>query len=148
MLPSTQPESKRRVLFLCTGNSARSQMAEAFLRRYAGNRFEAHSAGLEPKGMNPLTSQVMAEIGYDLSGQSSKGVDVYLGEMMFQYLITVCDQAEKNCPSTWPGVSHRLHWSFEDPAAYEGSDEGKLAKFREVRDQIEAQISAWVAGVD
>ncbi|HMN60973.1 MAG TPA: arsenate reductase ArsC [Anaerolinea sp.] len=148
MLPSTQPESKRRVLFLCTGNSARSQMAEAFLRRYAGNRFEAHSAGLEPKGMNPLTSQVMAEIGYDLSGQSSKGVDVYLGKMMFQYLITVCDQAEKNCPSTWPGVSHRLHWSFEDPAAYEGSDEGKLAKFREVRDQIEAQISAWVAGVD
>lgn len=148
MLPSTQPEPKRRVLFLCTGNSARSQMAEAFLRRYAGDRFEAHSAGLEPKGMNPLTSQVMAEIGYDLSGQSPKGVDVYLGKMMFQYLITVCDHAEKNCPTTWPGVSHRLHWSFEDPASYEGSDEAKLEKFREVRDQIEAQISVWVAGVD
>lgn len=148
MLSSAQSEPKKRVLFLCTGNSARSQMAEAFLRRYAGDRFEAHSAGLEPKGMNPLTIQVMAEIGYDLSGQSSKGVNVYLGKMMFQYLITVCDQAERNCPTTWPGVSHRLHWSFEDPAAYEGSDEARLAKFREVRDQIEAQISAWVARMD
>jgi arsenate reductase len=87
-----------RVLFLCTGNSARSQMAEAFLRKYAGDCFEAHSAGLEPRGVNPLTVQVMQEVGIDISGQSSKGVDTYLGKVLFQYLITVCDDAEKIVP--------------------------------------------------
>jgi arsenate reductase len=136
---------KTRVLFLCTGNSARSQMAEAFLRAYGGEQFEAYSAGLEPKGMNPLTVQVMNEIGYDLQGQYSKGVDAYLGKVLFQYLITVCDQAEKNCPAVWPGVSYRMHWSFEDPAALEGTEEEKLAKFRDVRDQIDRQVRTWVA---
>lgn len=135
----------QRVLFLCTGNSARSQMAEAFLRKYGGEQFEAHSAGLEPKGLNPLTVQVMQEVGLDVSGQKSKGVGEYLGKVLFQYLITVCDDAEKNCPSTWPGISKREHWSFEDPAAFEGADDAKLAKFREVRDQIEARIKEWVA---
>jgi arsenate reductase len=136
---------KQRVLFLCTGNSCRSQMAEAFLRRYAGEHFEAYSAGLEPKPINPLTIQVMDEIGFDLSGQTSKGVDVYLGKVLFKYLITVCDEAEKNCPATWPGVNSRMHWSFEDPAKFEGSPEEKLAKFREVRDLIQAKIIAWLA---
>lgn len=135
----------KRVLFLCTGNSARSQMAEAFLRKYGGDQFEAHSAGLEPKGMNPFTVKVMQEVGIDVSGQKSKGFDEYLGKVLFQYLITVCDQAEKNCPSTWPGISKREHWSFEDPAAFEGSNEAKLSKFRQVRDQIEARINEWVA---
>jgi len=93
----------QRVLFLCTGNSARSQMAEAFLRKYGEDRFEAHSAGLEPKGLNPLTIKVMQEAGIDVSGQKSKGVGVYLGKVLFQYLITVCDDAEKNCPSTCQG---------------------------------------------
>jgi arsenate reductase len=134
----------QRVIFLCTGNSARSQMAEAFLRKYAGDRFEAYSAGIEPKGMNPLTVQVMKEAGLDVSGQRSKGVGEYLGKVLFQYLITVCDEAEKNCPTVWPGVSTRLHWSFEDPAAVNGTEEQKLAKFRQVRDQIEQQILAWV----
>jgi arsenate reductase (thioredoxin) len=134
----------QRVLFLCTGNSARSQMAEAFVRKYGGDQFEAHSAGLEPKGMNPFTVQVMQEMGIDVSGQKSIGVDEYLGKVLFQYLITVCDDAEKNCPSTWPGISKREHWSFEDPAAFEGTDKEKLAKFREVRNQIEARIKAWV----
>ena len=133
-----------RVLFLCTGNSARSQMAEAFLRKYAGDSFEAHSAGLEPKGVNPFTIQVMKEAGIDISGQSSKGVDTYLGKVLFQYLITVCDDAEKNCPSTWPGVSQRMHWSFEAPAAFEGTDEEKLEKFREIRDQIEQRAKTWI----
>ena len=137
-------ERKQRVLFLCTGNSARSQMAEAFLRRSGGDYFEAHSAGLEPKGMNPLTIRVMEEIGYDMSGQYSKGVDTYLGKVLFQYLITVCDNAEKNCPTVWPGVSQRLHWHFEDPAAFEGTEEGKLAKFREIRDQIRGKVRAWL----
>lgn len=137
--------NKQRILFLCTGNSARSQMAEAFIRKYADDRFEAHSAGLEPKGLNPLTVKVMDEIGIDVSEQTSKGVDTYLGKMHFQYLITVCDDADKNCPTVWPGVHQRMHWSFQDPAAVEGSDEAKLAKFREVRDLIEAKIRSWLA---
>ena len=134
----------QRVLFLCTGNSARSQMAEAFLRKYAGDQFEAYSAGLEPKGLNPLTVQAMQEVGIDVSQQRSKGVDEYLGKVLFQYLITVCDDAEKNCPTIWPGISKREHWSFEDPAAFEGTDEEKLAKFREIRNQIKARIRSWL----
>jgi arsenate reductase len=136
--------SKQRVLFLCTGNSARSQMAEAFLRKYAGNTLEAHSAGLEPKGVNPLTAQVMHEVGVDISRQTSKGIETYLGKMLFQYLVTVCDDADKNCPTIWPGVNIRLHWSFEDPARFEGTEAEKLAKFREVRDQIEKKVKEWV----
>lgn len=137
--------TKQRVLFLCTGNSARSQMAEAFLRKYGGDRYEAHSAGLEPKGLHPLTLQVMSEIGTDVSGQHSKGVGEYLGKGLFQYLITVCDDADKNCPTTWPGISNRMHWSFEDPAAYEGTDEERLIKFRQIRDQIEKRVKDWLA---
>jgi arsenate reductase (thioredoxin) len=137
-------EQQTNVLFLCTGNSARSQMAEAFLRKLAGDRFQAHSAGLEPKGINPMTIQVMEEIGYSMAEHSSKGVGVYLGKAHFSYLITVCDNAEKNCPSIWPGVTKHLHWSFEDPAAFEGSESEKLAKFREVRDQIEQKIKEWI----
>ena len=137
--------SQQRVLFLCTGNSARSQMAEAFLRKYAGDTFEPHSAGLEPKGINPFTVRVMEEVGIDVSGQHSKGIETYLGKVLFQYLITVCDDADKNCPSVWPGVNTRMHWSFEDPARFQGTEEEKLAKFREVRDRIEKSIREWVA---
>jgi len=137
--------SKQKILFLCTGNSARSQMAEAFIRKYADDRFEAHSAGLEPKGLNPLTVKVMEEVGIDLSGQTSKSVEVYLGKTLFQYLVTVCDDADKNCPTVWPGVSTRLHWSFQDPAVVEGSEAEKLAKFREVRDLIDQKIQNWLA---
>lgn len=133
-----------RVIFLCTGNSARSQMAEAFLRRYGGDQFEVYSAGLEPKGMHPLALRVMDEIGIDISGQRSKSVREYLGKVLFQYLITVCDEAEKNCPTVWPGVDQRIHWSFEDPAAFEGTPGQKLAKFREVRNQIEQQVLDWL----
>lgn len=135
----------QRVLFLCTGNSARSQMAEAFLRKYGGERFEAHSAGLEPKAMNPFTVKVMAEAGIDVSTQRSKGIEEYLGKVNFQTLITVCDHADKNCPSVWPGVNQRLHWSFEDPAAAQGSEEERLAVFRRVRGEIEARVKAWLA---
>ena len=136
---------KSRVLFLCTGNSARSQMAEAFLRKYAGDRFEIHSAGLEPNALNPLTVKVMEEAGFDMSGHRSKGIGEYLGKVHFQYLITVCDDADKNCPTIWPGVNQRMHWSFEDPAKFEGSDEQKLAKFRQVRDLIDVRVKAWLA---
>ena len=134
---------KERVLFLCTGNSCRSQMAEAFLRRYGGDRFEVHSAGLKPGVINPYTYRVMAEIGYDLAGQVSKGVDVYLGKLLFQFVITVCDDADRNCPTVWMGMANRYHWSFEDPASFEGSEEEKLQKFREVRNKIEQKVIDW-----
>ena len=120
-------------------------MAEAFLRKFGGDKFEVHSAGLEPRGLNPLTVKVMNEVGIDVSGQTSKGVEVYLGKILFQYLITVCDDTDKNCPTVWPGVANRMHWSFQDPATFEGTDEEKLAKFREVRDLIEQKIKVWVA---
>jgi arsenate reductase len=135
---------KQNTLFLCTGNSARSQMAEAFLRKLGGEFFVVYSAGLEPKGMHPLTVKVMEEIGYDLSGQYSKSVELYGGKLFVQNLITVCDHAEKNCPTSWPGVPLRLHWSFDDPAAVVGSEEECLAKFRQVRDQIKARICEWL----
>jgi|SRR6185369_12933071 len=135
----------QRVLFLCTGNSARSQMAEAFLRKYGEDIFEPHSAGLEPKGVNPLTVKVMNEVGIDISNQQSKSIDTYLGKVLFQYLITVCDDADQNCPVGIPGVETRMHWSFEDPARFEGNEEERLAKFREVRDLIEKKIKEWVA---
>ena len=136
---------KLRVLFLCTGNSCRSQMAEAFLRHYAGDCFEPHSAGLEPKAIHPLTRQVLAEQGIDMTGQVSKGVRVYLGRTLFTYLVTVCADAEAKCPTTFLGVSKRLHWAFDDPAAFDGTEAEKLQKFREVRDQISRQIQAFVA---
>jgi arsenate reductase len=137
--------SKVKVLFLCTGNSARSQMAEAFLRKYGGDEFEAYSAGLEPKPIHPYTKRVMEEVGIGLSGQHSKHVKEYMGKVLFGYLVTVCNEAEESCPTTFPGIGQRLHWSFEDPVAFVGSDDERLAKFREVRDQIEQRIKAWLA---
>ncbi|MCX6054160.1 MAG: arsenate reductase ArsC [Chloroflexi bacterium] len=136
--------NKNRVLFLCTGNSARSQMAEAFLRNYAGDYFEVYSAGLEPKGVNPFSIRVMSEVGIDISAQKSKSVSEYLGKVLVQILITVCDDAEKNCPTNWPGITKKLHWSFEDPAAFIGSEDEKLSKFREIRDQIDQKIQSWI----
>ncbi len=137
--------SKARVLFLCTGNSARSQMAEVLLCKYGGEIFEPYSAGLEPKGVNPLTIRVMDEVGIDISNQTSKSLDTYLGKLSFQYLVTVCDDADQNCPTGLPGIDERMHWSFEDPARFKGTEEEKLAKFREVRDLIEQKVKQWVA---
>ena len=136
---------KAKVLFLCTGNSARSQMAEAFLRKYGADRFEAYSAGLEPKGIHPNTERAMEEVGVSLSGQYSKHVREYMGKIHFGYLITLCDEAEESCPTTFPGIGQRLYWPFEDPSAFTGSEDEKLAKFREVRNQIEQHIKTWLA---
>ena len=136
--------AKPKVLFLCTGNSARSQMAEAFLKKYGGDKFEVFSAGFEPQGINPLTKTVMAEKGLDMSGQYSKGVQEYLGKMTVDYLITVCNKAEQDCPVAFPGVRQRLFWPFEDPAAHQGLDKEKLEKFRQIRDQIESRIKLWL----
>jgi arsenate reductase len=119
-------------------------MAEAFLRKYGGNEFEAYSAGLEPKDINPYTNRVMEEVGISLTGQYSKQVKEFMGKVHFGYLITLCNEAEQNCPTTFPGIGHRLRWLFEDPSAFGGSEDEKLAKFREVRDQIEQRIKAWL----
>jgi arsenate reductase len=139
---------KPRVLFLCTGNSARSQMAEAFLRQYAGDRYDVYSAGLEPKGINPFTVEVMSENGLDISQQRSKSVREYMGRMHFDYLVTVCAHAERNCPTTFLGFGTKLHWEFDDPAAFTGSRQETLARFRTVRDQIDARIQDWLAESD
>ncbi|GAB4152080.1 MAG: arsenate reductase ArsC [Planctomycetota bacterium] len=135
---------KPKVLFLCTGNSARSQMAEAFLRKYAGEHFEAHSAGLEPSGINPLTIEVMKEKGISLEGQRSKDVSEYMGKVVLAYVIIVCANAEKRCPAVFPGAAKREFWPFDDPAAVEGTKEEKLAAFRRVRDEIEQRILKWL----
>jgi arsenate reductase len=119
-----------RVLFVCTGNSARSIMAEALLRQHGGNRFEVFSAGTEPRGVNPLTIRVLEEAGVDASRARSKSVQEYLGQP-FDYVITVCDQAREACP-VFPGGAESLHWGYEDPAEAAGSDEERLAVFRRV----------------
>ena len=129
---------KTRVLFLCTQNSARSQMAEGLLRRLAGDRFEVHSAGTEATHVRPLAARAMAEIGVDVFEQESKTLERYLGES-FEYVITVCDAANEACP-VFPGAKNRLHWSFEDPAQANGTEEERLEVFRKVRDEIRERI--------
>ena len=138
---------KANVLFLCTGNSVRSQMAEAFLRKYAGDKLEAYSAGIRPIGIIPYTRRVMEEIGISLEGQNSKHVDEYIGKIDFAYLITVCAKAEKQCP-VFPGSGKRIHWDLEDPAGQKGTEEEKLQKYREVRDQIDKCIKEWLSKQD
>jgi arsenate reductase len=139
---------KKRVLFICIHNSARSQMAEAFLNQVCGNEFEAHSAGLEPGKLNPLVVEAMREIGIDISGNAPKGVFDYLKSgKMFAYVITVCDETSaERCP-IFPGVASRLHWGFPDPSSFQGTHDEKLARTREVRDTIKAKIEDWCAAV-
>lgn len=131
---------KSRVLFLCTHNSARSQMAEGLLRRLAGDRFEAFSAGTEATHVRPLAARAMAEVGTDISGQESETLDRYLGEP-FDYVVTVCDAANEACP-VFPGAKRRLHWSLPDPSKAAGSEEERLGAFRAVRDELRSRIEA------
>ncbi|HLK31913.1 MAG TPA: arsenate reductase ArsC [Terriglobales bacterium] len=132
----------KRVLFLCTGNSCRSQMAEGWLRQLAGNRFEAESAGIRPTALHPDAVLVMREAGVDIAGQRSKNVSEFL-ERPFDFVITVCDSAHQACPY-FPGDVQRLHWSLADPAAATGSHEQRLAVFRQVRDQIAQKIEDFI----
>ncbi len=134
---------KIKVLFLCTGNSCRSQMAEAWLRELGGEFFDVFSAGLEPHGVHPNTITVMEEAGVDMSSHRSKHLDEYLGKIEFDYLITVCGNADERCP-VFPGMGKRLHWPFQDPASYEGSDQEKLAFFHKVSGQIKTHIQNWL----
>lgn len=131
---------KTNVLFLCTGNSCRSQMAEGFLRAYGGQVYDAHSAGTKPSTVNRLAVQVMSEVGIDISNHRSKNVTEYLGQH-FPLVITVCDNAKEHCP-IFPGPCIREHWPFEDPAEATGTEEERLKVFRKVRDQIAARVQS------
>ena len=131
-----------RVLFVCTGNSARSLMGEALLRHSGGPAFEVHSAGTEPKGINPLTERVLDEAGIDHSWARSKSVNEYLGQS-FDYVITVCDQARQACP-VFPGVHETLHWGYEDPAAVEGTEAERLAAFRSTLTMMSGRIQSFI----
>jgi len=132
---------KDKILFVCVHNSARSQMAEAFLNHLAGDRFEARSAGLEPGELNPLVVEVMQELGIDISGNQAKDVfEMFIRGEMYSYVITVCDGANaERCP-IFPGIVSRLHWSFNDPAAVQGTHAEKLAAIRIIRDAIRAAV--------
>jgi arsenate reductase len=139
---------KRKVLFVCIHNSARSQMAEAFLNQICGGFFAAQSAGLEPGKINPIVVEAMREIGIDISANQTKGVfDFIKAGTMFSHVITVCDEASaERCP-IFVGVTQRLHWSFPDPSGIQGTMEEQLARTREVRDMIKARIENWCAEV-
>lgn len=134
-----------RVLFLCTGNTARSQMAEAILRQRAGDSFEVHSAGLEPSEVRPETIAVLEEAGISTEGLRSKGVDEYLGKLHINYLVTVCVHAEEHCPRIWPVGGQKLFWSIGDPAVVDGSDDERLEAFRHARDEIARLIDEWLS---
>lgn len=129
---------KKSVLFLCTHNSVRSQMAEALLNKINGDRYTAFSAGSDPAGLDPLVTAVMSEIGIDVSKQQSKNFDVFKNSE-FNFVVTVCDQARESCPF-FPGAGIRIHKSFSDPAKFEGTDEDKISEYRRVRDEIKIWI--------
>jgi len=133
---------RRRVIFVCTHNSARSQMAEGMLRAWGGDRFVAISAGTEAAGVRPEAIRVMNEIGIDISAQASKTLEPFIGEA-FSWLITVCDQAKEACP-TLPGVARQAHWSIDDPSAAGGDDEARLQAFRVARDDLRERIQGFL----
>jgi arsenate reductase len=136
---------KANALFIDTTNSARSQMGEALLRRYAGDRFNVYSAGVDPQPIDPRTIVVMEEIDIPLSGQEPQGLRTYLGYKHFGYVFTVCDWAQSQCPSTWLQAQNHEHWDISDPIKAEGTEEEVLDKFRKARDQLDSQIKAWLA---
>jgi arsenate reductase len=139
---------KPKILILCSRNSCRSQMAEGFFKKYADGLFDVYSAGLNPGPIHPMAVKAMADTGIDITAQHEKSIKEFLGRESFRYIIFVCAEAEKSCPSIYPFVSSRLSWPFEDPAAAEGTEEEKYAKFVEVRDLIESKIRKWIEEAD
>lgn len=137
--------TRERLLVLCTGNSARSQMAEGLFREAVGDRFEVFSAGTKPASVRPEAVAIMREAGIDISAQRSKSVDEFLGRE-FRYVVTVCDNARESCP-IFPGKAERIHWSFEDPAAFQGDQPERESAFRRVRDQIARKVEEFAAGL-
>ena len=140
--------TKIKVLFVCVHNSARSQMSEAFLNHYFGDRFEAESAGLEPGKLNPIVVDAMKQIGIDISGNKTKSVfDYFKRGKMYRYVITVCDKtAAERCP-IFPGVAEKIHWSFPDPSTLQGTYEEKLEGTKKIRDEIKDKIEEWAAEI-
>jgi len=136
---------RKRVLFLCTGNTSRSQMAEAILRARAGDRFEVHSAGLKPTAVRPEALAVLEEAGIPTEGLRSKGVDEYLGSVFVNYLITVCGDAEDKCPRIWPQGGVRIFWPIDDPAQTVGTEEEILEAYRKARDELAHRIEEWLS---
>jgi len=136
---------KKRILFICVHNAARSQMAEAFLNDLGADFFEVYSAGFAPTSVNPLVIQVMKELDYDLSGSKTRSVfDIYKAGMLFDYVITVCrESVEEECP-IFPGITKRLNWGFDDPAALRGTEDEKLQETRRIRDEIKSKIESWI----
>lgn len=139
---------KPTVLFVCSMNSARSQMAEGWLHHLAGDRYGTYSAGIHATQVNPLAIKVMKEAGVDIAHQTSNSTAEYLGKLSVTYLVIVCDKAAEQCPSSWPGVRMRFFWPFPDPAAVEGLEDVKLQAFREVRDQIKTKIESWLSEIE
>jgi arsenate reductase len=140
--------SKPLVLFLCTGNSARSLMAEALLRHKAGDRFEVASAGLEPKGVNPLTLRALEEVGVSTDRLRSKPTTEFLGKVKVRHAIVVCSRAQQSCPKIFPFAMDMLYWPFDDPAAAEGTEAQRLAVFRDVCGQISERLDDWLSRLD
>jgi arsenate reductase len=140
--------NRKKVLFICSHNRARSQMAEAFFNAICGEQFEAHSAGLEPGDLSPTVVEAMREIGMDISRNRTKSIfDTYKSGKSFAYVITVCDQSTDERRPIFPGITTRLHWSFPDPSTFRGSHEDRLARTREVRDSIKAEVEAWCSEI-
>jgi len=139
---------KKRVLFVCVHNSARSQMAEAFLKQYGGGRFDVESAGLEPGKLNPLAVEAMKEVGVDISQNKTKSAfDFYKQGKKYDYVITVCDESKAGKCPVFPGAAKRIHWSFDDPASFQGSWEERLEKTRRVREQIKQKIESFMLSI-
>lgn len=138
---------KKRVLFVCTHNTARSLMAEAILRQVAGDRLEVASAGLEPREVPAETFTVLQEVGYDASGLHSKGIDVLFDGPFVNYFISVCSRDEKDCPIVWPLGGAKFYWPVPDPALVDGDDEERLRAYREARDEIKARIDIWLGSL-
>ena len=136
---------RQRVLFLCAHNAARSQMAEALLRHHAGDQFEVCSAGLEPTEIHPMTRRVLEEAGIDTGELVAEGLETYMAKVSVQCAIVVCERTQAQCPRFYPFARQTLYWPFEDPANFSGSPEARLDKFREVRDQIEQRLVAWLS---
>lgn len=136
---SKQPEQPMRVLFLCTHNSSRSQMAEGLLRAHGGTAFQVFSAGTQPRSVHPLAIQVMQEIGINISDHNAKGIDVFATEPPMDLVISVCDEAQEACPF-FPNARHQVHWGFPDPSRVTGTEEEQIEAFRHIRDLIAAKI--------
>ena len=138
---------KKKVLFVCVHNSARSQMAEAFLKQMAGDKFEVESAGLEPGKLNPVVVEVMKEVGIDISQNKTKSVlDFYKQGKQYDYVVTVCDESQAGKCPVFPGsaATKRMHWGFDDPSSFQGTWEAKLEKTRRIRDDIRTKIEEWI----